>query len=136
MLCSSGDRDCSEVATEALGLRGLVSQSNGEGLSWPGMGFYCSSHAWIGLCAPKENRAEGKLPSDRDMALIALRAGQHARQIPELGSQFEQIRVEFERAQNFQRDAEHQAVQSNLRLSAASAVVHHGVNVSRAEVHC
>ena len=33
-----------------------------------------------------------------------------------------------------QRDAEQQAVHANRRLSAESAVVHHDVNVSRAEV--
>ena len=99
-----------------------------------GHGILLSSHAWIGFCALKENRVEGQLPSDRDMALIALRAGQHVRQIAEHGATFDQIRVEFEKIQNLQRNDERQAVQANLRLSAASAVVHHEVSVSRAEV--
>jgi hypothetical protein len=98
------------------------------------MGFYCSQHAWLGFCALKEGHIEGSLPTVRDLALIALRAGTQARQVEELGAKFQEIQLEVVRIETLRMEAERDKHQARAVVQAASSTVELERRKSNAEV--
>ena len=86
---------CTLKGEELLQIEGSIRQLR---LTFPGgHTFYCSVHAFQGCQAVKNRMINGVMPSERDEALIALRASQRAKDIEEGDVKNSRLRMEMER---------------------------------------
>ena len=142
---------CEGQGTEYVDLRGsfLIEQ---QMVTWSGLRFYCSYHAFCGIQLLANNGLQGTLPTRREFALIALRAGQtdatlrsHGDSMNELRQELELVLRETHRAQERVRHVEFEAAEIHRQATdgvlssqhlaeAAEVMAHQAVGLAQHEL--